>query len=336
MKHEVEQYLNNLLRIFPTYNLTSNDNKQIQIEGLSSFLQGKILSNKYRKTSLDENTKHNILKNIQACIKENKPLRFTIPTGGYKKWQLPTAPEVDWSEFFHLRYMMEYLSPLVATYKPGVILDYFSNDWLMLYIAFYPQRDFDAYRDSFRKLIEAFSAHIPTNLKIRYHVIGEQKSASELLQRVLKNKPQVEAEWEKLTEDEKQERLAYSNRNIRWDILEKNGRLPEEEKNRLIKEGKIIHDSLLKGGWNSDLFYLRNDNAIPIIHRKSHSEFLHIATCAGSFVQFWVGIGLLEVKNNTMYRRILSMNQYEKIKEKLKSVKVNLLPLKNFKEISYF
>lgn len=89
----------------------------------------------------------------------------------------------------------------------------------------------------------------------------------------------------------------------------------------------------MRGGWNNDLFYLRNDNAIPIIHRKSHSEFLHIATCAGSFVQFWVGTGVLEAIDSTLYRRIYSMNQYEEIKAKLQSIEMNLLPLRNFKNI---
>ena len=336
MQNTIQTYLNNLLTIYPTYSLTSEDKKRIETEGIAVYLLAKILSNKYRKTSIDETTRQTIFTNIQTCIDENKPLRFTIPIGGYKKWQLPTAPEVDWSEFFHLRYMCEYFAPLLAVYKPGVILDYFSNAWLIKYISYYPQSDLDAYTASFRKLIDVLKPSFPSNLQLRYFVTSEQKPESVLIDRILKNKPQVEVEWEKLSKDEQQERLAYSDRNIRWDILEKNGELSQEERNRIIKEGKIIHDALLKGGWNSDLFYLRNDHAIPLIHRKSHSEFLHLATCAGSFVQFWVGIGLLEVKDDILYRRILSMNQHKEVKEKLQSAQVDLLPLHNFKNIDYF
>jgi hypothetical protein len=334
MENNVFKYLHGLANTLPDYQLLAEDNKQIEKEGLANYILRKVLSHKYRKTAITEDFREYIFKNIQNTITIGKPLRFTIPTGGYKKWQFTDiAPEVDWSEFFHLRYMIEYLSPLVSVYKPGVLLEYFSNSWLVKRISYYPQSDLDMYAASFRKLISVFEKILPPNFVIKYHNVADQITEEELLSRTYKNIPIVQEKYAKLPETQMKELLEYSDRNIRWDILEKDGKLDDRTKSKLILEGKTIHDALLEGGWNKDLYYVRNDNAIPIIHRKSKSDFLHIASCDGSFVQFWVGRGVLEKKERGFKPMILSYEQYQAVKDRIKTEEFSGIKLKNFKSI---
>ena len=328
-----EEYIDSLLKQFPVYSLSEEEKRVIQKSGINYFINSKVFSNKFRKSAPTESFRNDIEKRIKLTLENNKPIRFTIPTGGYKKWQLKTAPEVDWSEFFHIRFMLEYFSPLLTVYKPGVILDYYSNSWLIKAISYYPQDDIDTYTNSFKLLIEYFSVFFPSNLKIRYKIVTDQVPEKQLIERILKNRPLVESEINSLNEIEQKELFKYSERNIRWDILEKNGALFQDDKNKIIREGKIIHDCLLKGGWNSDLDYLKTDNAIPIIHRNSDPFFLHLASCAGSFVQFWVGTGILKQEKDKYIPQILSYNQYQSVQKNLKKIPLSTIKLKNFSHI---
>jgi hypothetical protein len=174
---------------------------------------------------------------------------------------------------------------------------------------------------------------LPKNIKIKYHVVADQINEEELLKRISKNIPEVRRGFSRLSHKQMQELLKYSERNIRWDILEKDKKLSRKKRNEIVLEGKIIHDALLKGGWNNDLYYLFNDNAIPIIHRKSNSGFLHIATCSGAYVQFWVGVGILRIIKGKYIPAILSFEQYRKVKKRLKKIKYEGIDMRNFKNI---
>lgn len=328
----IQQYISDLLE-FPQYQLTLDEVVAIEKSGIVPYLVKKIMSNKYRKSSPSRLVIEEVNKRVKQSVKENSPIHLTIPTGGYKKWQLDSAPRVDWAEFFHLRYMTEYMAPIAAAYPQGVILDYFSNSWLIKIISHYPQDELDEYTHSFRQLITQFEKHLPDNIKIRYNVVEDQLPEEVLLARALKNRPQVESEWKNLTEKEQTERLKYSERNIRWDILESKRRLSVSERRKIIYEGKIIHDCLLKGGWNSDLVYLRSENGIGIIHRNSDPYFLHLATVAGSFVQFWVGTGIIEKRQDRLIPRVLSYNQYLEIKSQLLPMSIQGLREHNFSQI---
>jgi hypothetical protein len=153
------------------------------------------------------------------------------------------------------------------------------------------------------------------------------------LKRTLRNREKVENGWRELSDEQKREKLKYSERSIRWDVVERVKKLDKVSREKLIYEGKIIHDCLLMGGWNSDLYYLRSENGIGIIHRNSDPYFLHLATVAGSFVQFWVGTGILERHGDTFLPRVLSFDQYHKVKSQLKTVRVDGMPGNNFSKI---
>lgn len=332
---DVKKYIHSLWE-YPTYRLTDTDEAIIKKSGVTEYIYRRLLSNRFRKSAPSPEVLASVERRVVESVKAETPIHLTIPTGGYKKWQLKSAPEVDWAELFHLRFMLEYMAPIVAAYAPGVRLDYFSNAWILRYISYYPQEDLDAYTNSFRRLLWSLRPNWPKNIEINYNVVAEQKPGDELLSRVLKNRAKIEAEWITLSEEQKREKLKYAERNIRWDILEKSGSLSAQERNKYIYEGKIIHDAMLLGGWNNDLYYLRSDNGIGIIHRNSDPYFLHLATVAGSFVQFWAGTGVLENKGEVYIPRVLSYKQYLEIEEKSVNMPTHLAVGGNLGNIAVF
>lgn len=333
MKSAVQDYIDTMIGVFPTYFPNEQERLTIAKSGIVPYLTLHIFSNRYRKSSPAPEFMTDVKRRIITQVKAGKPLRFTIPTGGYKKWQLESASSVNWAELFHLRFMLEYLAPILAIYEPGCILDYYSNDWLIKHISHYPQSDLDVYAASFRALVDLLQPSFPHNLKVRYKRTVDQLNEGELMRRILANRPKIEARWKALSEVDKQELLKYSERNIRWDILDKNGKLTPQQKYDYIYEGKIIHDSAMAGGWNSDLEYLRTDNAIPVIHRKSDPNFLHLATVPGSFVQFWVGVGILQRRGENFLPSVFSVNQLKSIENKLSSYSIRGIGLRNFETI---
>ncbi len=66
-------------------------------------------------------------------------------------------------------------------------------------------------------------------------------------------------------------------------------------------------------------------------------QFIGIGTTKTSMTKHWTGFGVLEKNKEKLYNRVLSPSQFEKAKKIKHSIeKVNLLPLKNFKEIWVF
>lgn len=333
MKNHILDYIEKEIKEFPIYVFDRYQKRLIEKQGIADFIKRRLFSHQFRKAKLSKETYDFITTKIINKVRESKPIRLAIPIGGYKKWQFNTSPNVDWAEFFHLRFMFRMLAPILQVYKPGISLEYFSNDWMVKIIDYYPQADLDSYADSFRTLIKLFEPSFPKNFKISYDRVGQQKDPEVLLSRVLKNRQKIESEWKNLSEKEKNGRLDKSSRNIRFDILEKNKPLSKTEKERIIFEGKILHDCLIAGGWNSDLDYLRNDDKIPVIHiyRKSDVGFLYLASCSGSLIQFWSGTGIIQVKNkDKITPGILSFAQFDKIRNQLEFIKVsNPSSLKN-------
>lgn len=306
--------------------LMSRDKRMLTRGRLTDFIVGRVFSNRFRKTSPSETTKQEIVDRIRRSVRQNQPLHFTIPTGGYKKWQFQGALQVNWAEVFHLKYMFNYLRPIADNYSPGVKLSYFSNSWLIQAISHYPPSDLDEYARSFRVLIRSLKKYAPANLSLVYNEVSDQKDERVLMERILRNRSDVEVAFDKLTQEKKELKLAASERNIRWDILEATRKLSAKERRRLIYEGVIIHDCLLAGGWNTDLDYLFNENRIAIIHRRTDDSFLSLATAHGAQVQFWVGQGVLEKRGEDYCPRVLSFLQYQNVLPRLVVKKSTLFP----------
>lgn len=338
---DASQYVFSLLDRFPRYELLSADENYLKFGKLAEWMTQKLLRKKFRKRRVHQETRDDVLKKVKLSIKANKPLYFIVLFGGYKHFWNSSYPEVDFAELFNLDFMSHYFAPVLGVYKPGVILDYGSEDVIMTLMDNYPQKDLDHYAQSFEKLIGLYSRVLPKNYRINYVRTGQTYDSEGLKAKVKKLLPGKKKEWKKLLPEEKKKLLHRSHRSIMWRGEEDWASLSKEEKEEKIKESKIIEDTFYEVEEEYLGDYFTADNHIPIVLSWGLSDeniyhWLTLGSTFSSVVDFWIGRGILEQREKRFIPRILSREQYEAVKKKLERVKIDGIPLKNFQSIEVY
>ena len=286
-------------------------------------------------------TQKDIFAKVALSIKEEKPLYFIILFGGYKHFWNYSYPEVDWAELFNLRFMGEFLSPILKLHKPGVILDYGSEDVIMTLMDNYPESDLNKYAASFNDLIMFYSRYVPENFKINYVRTGGKYDSRKLREKIIQKLPEKKREWEKLTKQEKEKKLHRSHRSIMWKGEKDWTNLSSEEKREKIEESKIIEDTFyeIEAEFLGDYFI--GDNHIPVVlswglTEENFDHWLTLGSTYASVVDFWIGRGIIEDRDGRFIPRIVSQKQYDSIKSKLENVKVNFFALANLQNVEVY
>lgn len=339
----VNDYLLGLLKIINPYQLSKEDPRTIS-EDKIDFLLGKLKRKKFRR-KLTPKTEQNIREKIAQSLKQNKPLHFVIPFGGYKHFWNSSYPEPDWAEIFNFRFMTEYFLPILAVYEPGVVLEYISEDLIISRMNNYPTEGLDNYSEVFGKIIEWYKQFIPSNFQIKYFRIGERCDKNKVIKEVEKVLPERMADFDKLSDDRKEQELHRSTRSIMWNGEKDLTSLSEKERYQRIIESRQIELAYYEVEARPEVLgnYLCEDNHICIcfsfgLSPDNTSEELSLASNFGSIVDYWIGKGILECKNGKFIPKTVSKNQYQELKSNLKEIKINpqLLPFKNFQQIEVF
>ncbi len=323
------------------YTLLPDDEKKIKNQGKAEWITGKITAKKFRKASVKENTRKDILEKIQKSIDDNKPVYLIVAFGGYKHFWNPSYPEVDWAEFFNLRFMLDFVAPILAVHRPGVILDYESEDVILPMIDNFPEEALDKYAKSFKKLIGVFAKNFPDNLKINYVRSQDQCDTEKLLQEVRKRFPEAKKNWQKLPKEEKEYRLHRSPKCILWDGKEDLTGLNEKERQERIEKSKIINELYYEVDFDFRGDYFVGDNHIPLVLswglcNENFDNWLTLGSTYASTVDFWSGRGVLEDRGDKIVMRVVSQNQYKEIFGSLKEIDSNIISLGNFKNIEVY
>jgi hypothetical protein len=337
----VKEHLASLLDVFPSYDLSNEDQRVIEGGDKVDWVTQKILRKKFRKTRIYKETEDDIRRKVSLSIKEEKPLYFIILFGGYKHFWNPAYPEVDWAEFFNLNFMTEYLSPLLKIHQPGVVLDYGSEDVIMTMMDNYPPKDLDAYAESFEKMIKFCARSFPENYQVNYVRTGEKYDSRKLKEKIKRRLPEKKKAWEKLPDQEKEKVLRRSQRSIMWCGEEDWSSLSEVAKAVKIVESKIIEDTFYEVEEEFLGDYFTGDNHIPIVLSWGLSDenifhWLTLGSTYSSCVDFWIGRGVLEDRGSRFVPRVVSKEQYQQIKDRLETVELSFLPLRNFRNIEVF
>lgn len=337
----VNSYLKTQLENFPVYQLNPKERRIVDTGRVGDFIFQRLLSKKFRKSSAGEKLRETIKDKIDLTLKEEIPFHFIVCLGGYKHWWTSSFPYVDWAEFFNLRFMEEYIAPILAVHKPGVTIDYESEEVVLERVNNIKQADLDKYTDSFRKLIEIFSRKFPKNFRINYVLARDHYTQEELSKKIDALLPEYRRKWEKeYSEKEKQERLKKAETTFLWKGKKGLSRLPEEEKRKILIESELTDEAFLEAdfGWRQN--YFEGGNRIPLLLTfaltSGADPWLHLGSCHASIVDFWVGTGILGLQEEKIIPRIVSQTQFEQIKKKLVEVPVNLIALPNFESVSVY
>lgn len=142
----------------------------VEIKGGDSFklIKQKLLSKKFRKLKATPACEQVIDRVVKQAIKNQMPIRISTLFGGNKLWRFDEAPEVDWAELFNLFYYIDWMKTVAAVHKPGVEIDYYSQDISIESLDGVPRSETDKYSETFRQLLEWVKPYLPDGISIVY------------------------------------------------------------------------------------------------------------------------------------------------------------------------
>lgn len=333
---KVEMYLKNELfhqnQINPI--ISKNNDTSAQVQSL-------LLSGKYRKFPLTIETKDMLREKVNYILDNDKEFIFVPSFGGYKHFWTPSYPRADWAEVFNIKCFIDYLTPLYYLTKKKIIVEYLSKDIIVAKMNNIPKEFVDKYIKDFKKLI-AVANEIQQNIKFEFHSSHEDYDSKLLFSLMSQNEKEIVNQFNNLNADEQDLKLKKAENNYCFNGIINYENISDKEKKNIIMKSRITNevflkvDSELRGGSAKG-----RKNAIPILFRNGvgacNEICLNLCTCQSSTVAFWVGIGILEIRENKIIPRILSKLQFQKLEEKLIKVPINLKELslinKNFEYI---
>lgn len=77
-------------------------------------------SSRWRRSAVDEQTRADISAKVADRLQARAPIEFTVPFGGYKASDQPSAPELNWAEVMWLAHLRRFAAGVARQHAPGV------------------------------------------------------------------------------------------------------------------------------------------------------------------------------------------------------------------------
>lgn len=330
LTRKVNDYINNEVLNFN--NISTN---QLKGTDYKDSVLNRLFSRKWSRKAQFEEAKDYTKKKVDTILNKNLPFLFCFCFGGYKHFWTPSYPETDWAEIFSIRYLIEYILPIVQTYKNKVILEFESEEVALSIMNNTPQEGINQYNQSFRQLIEYIQKNIDYPIHISFVLARDFYDKDELIRKMSYHKKEVENRFAELAEEERKIRLKRAETNIMWNGITDLTNISEEEKKKVIYDSRILNELFLDMDYElRGKEYFEKENLIPLLGTfgfgAGGETWLHIASNTSSFVDFWTGVGILEVRGEKVIPRTISNKQFEQIKKKLIKIELD----NNLKRIS--
>ncbi len=291
---------------------------------LSDYILKMIMSKKFRKFGIIPEYVAHIKEVIDNSLKDNLPVRFSFPFGGYKLWRLEETPEVDWAELFTLMYYAKWLKPIAEAYQPGIIFDFASDDVIVERMNNIPKKDTQSYAESFKEIVKFLEQYLPKNLKFTFTPISSfytpEEFEKDLADKITKKKQEFGGL--PVLDDKKR------------DMVELNVKLnPGQDQDPLWREKiELMHQAYYAVDKRRP--YNRASNKILVFpYRLSDGKCVAVGTTKNSVAKFWVGVGVLKRTEDSFIESILSPSQLEKTDLIKDNISIKGLDRKNFKQI---
>ena len=140
--------------------------------------------------------------------------------------------------------------------------------------------------------------------------------------------PEVQERFNALPDEEKEIRLRRAETNIMWNGKEDLTNISDEERKKFIYDSRTLNEAFLDIDYElRGKEYFEKDNLIPLLGSfglgAGGELWLHLASNSSSMVDFWAGMGILEVREDKIIQKTISQKQFEQIKDSLVKVNVN-------------
>jgi len=335
MQQNIQNYLTQLLTKSGNHTLAEHEQSLLQHTGIEEFVYARLTSKKFRKSKMDEACVERTKKAIAIQVQKSEPINVFYPQGGYKLWRFPSSPTVDWAEFFNISYVLAYVAPIAAAYKPGVKITYYMHTLLMELHDNLTTEEIQAYVASFEALLTEFRKYLPDNITVSILRDADIYSRDEYFKALEKGKSQAEKEYVAWNQAQKNDFARMARLNIKWNGKEDWTNLSDKD-----KEEKIYLAALYEATASSNLPKVAELVKSPdkiLVFTKGNAMFIGIGSTKASIAKYWVGFGVLEKQSLTYLPIVLTPSQYEKaMKEKHERISTNVISLTNFSEVLVF
>lgn len=313
-------------------------------------------SQSYLAKGADEGSIDLTLKRIIYAVSHKEPLIFLFCFGGYKNHNCPTYPEVDWAEFFQLKFFIEYLLPIIKNYQYGHLIQYESED-VIIESNNVPRSSLDAYSNSFAGLLnyikQLVKEQFDFDLNIELIRCRDQYDIHELYRKMEEQRDGIIQVFSQLSEKERLAWLKRAETNIMWEGgVEDYSKVSPGQREKIIFEARIANECFLAADYIlRDKIVFDRDNCIPFVGTWGYTPsaspidfWFHLKSTQSSSVDFWIGTGLMShevVDGKDVYKeRIVSPPQYKAIANCLEEVCVEIPKLasvsRNYKNIKIY
>jgi hypothetical protein len=228
-----------------------------------------------------------------------------------------------------MSYVIRFVAPILAVYKPGVEVYFSSDDVVIELIDNYPRNDLDAYVNSFNLLIDEFSQYFPNNLKMElkqvvpdYYTKEEYNKEFRALYEEYKQKGFTQERIDKLRR--------YFEFNFQMNGKEDFTNESQKKVDDLWSDLMFWSDAYLALPKRKD--FVRGEDKI-VLFSQPIPKAVDIGSTNVSKAKFWAGIGILEYSDNKYYDRILSPKQWKQYENKVHWEKVDIVSITGFDKI---
>ncbi|MEI8067820.1 MAG: hypothetical protein WCG91_02645 [Candidatus Shapirobacteria bacterium] len=284
-----------------------------------------LMSKKFRKYSVNSELNDHIKNVIKSSVENNQPIKIVFPHGAYKLWRLEEAPNPDWAELFTVIYYTKWLKPICEIYQPGIIFEFFVDDYVLPSIDNIPLETVETYINEHQKILNFLKNYQPTNLKMIITKFGDIYGPYE------KFKKELQESVEKLSVTNP----VFPEEDLRTTKLNANPTKEQLKDPKWCEKILLIHDAYMtvKRG----LGYTSNPEKIPVFCQPlSSGKYLIVGTTKTSITKFWIGAGALKKRGDEFIEYILSPSNLESQEFTIEKISINGLDSKNFSSIRIF
>lgn len=297
-------------------------------EKLESRIFRILTSSVFRSGPLTDEIAKMIRTKIVLSITENKPITLIVGMGGGRGINTIGHPGINWAEVFHLKFLYDQLGKTAKIFKPGVLIEFCTDDYAVELINNYKKEDIDTYHREFGSVISYFNKNLPTNFQFVLKRSSDSYPDKEKL------KKQVFEEKEKLLldieqcETIKKDWFDRAMNNIDFPL-----NLSQEEKEKLAYDRMILNMAWLNTDFANRGEYFEGGVNISLIHFNAFPGF-QTKTVGSSNIQFWKGNGILVRKNDSYYPDVISRKKYAELLDRLSLAEVSIPTEIGFKGLS--
>lgn len=323
LETRVNDYMNNQL-----LNFNNIETNGLEGNTLKEQILNRLFSRKWSRKAQYEEAKKYTEEKVNNILNNNLNFLFCFCFGGYKHFWTPTYPEPDWAEIFTIKYLMEYVLPIAQTQDKKVNIEFESEEVALTYMNNTPQEGMDKYNIAFKKIIDYINDKINYPIDLSVVLARDFYDKDELLKRMYEYLPEVQERFNSLSEEEKEIRLKRAETNIMWNGKEDLTNISDEERKEFIYNSRTLNEAFLDIDYElRGKEYFEKDNLIPLLGSfglgAGGELWLHLASNKSSLVDFWAGMGILEVRDDKIIEKTISKKQFDQIKDNLKKVKLN-------------